>query len=158
MKKCLILLFITAILLLSGCSEKPNIPSIDNIKTINLNLNMASNSIPPLHLNNSKDKETIAKVLGWLNASQLVSEDKAQVIVKGVGPTVLEIELENGGYVYIEPAFDSITNKLANGSTLVEMHPINNQVVFKNGEKAVRLKSPELYAWISGGWKEDLNK
>jgi len=156
MKKCLILLFIMAILLLSGCSEKPNIPSIDNIKTINLNLNMASNSIPPLHLNDSRDKETIMKVLGWLNASQLVGEDKAHVIPKGGGPTVLEIELENGDYVYIEPALDSITSKLANGSTLIEMHPVNDQIVFKNKEAAVRLNSPELYAWISGGWKEDL--
>lgn len=164
MKKCFMLLFITATLLLSGCSEKPNIPNIpniDNIKVVNLNLNSgpgANQLIPPLHLNDSRDKETIMKVLGWLNASQLVGEDKAHVIPKGGGPTVLEMELENGDYVYIEPALDSITSKLANGSTLIEMHPINDQIVFKNKEAAVRLNSPELYAWISGGWKEDLNK
>ena len=164
MKKCLILLFITAALLLSGCSEKPNIPNIpniDNIKAVNLNLNSnpgAHQLIPLLHLNDSRDKGTMVKVLGWLNASQLVGEDKTHVIPKGGGPTVLEIELENGDYVYIEPALDSITSKLASGSTLIEMHPVNDQVVLKNKDGAVRLNSPELYAWISGGWKEDLNK
>jgi hypothetical protein len=63
--------------------------------------------------------------------------------------------LRKNHYVYIKPALDSITSKLDNGSIQVEIHPVNDQVVFKNREKAVRLNSPELYAWISGGWKED---
>jgi len=159
-QKYVVLLLISVTLLLSGCSVNPNITSIGDIRTVNLNLNSIppGNKSIPLHLDDPGDKEIISKILGWLNAAELVGADQAYAIQMSGGPPVLEMELENGDYVYIEPELDSKINNLANGNSEIETRPVHDQVVVRSGEKVFRVNSTGLYAWISGGWIEDINK
>lgn len=178
LRKAFVIVTLLFLVLLTACSsEKPEIKSTysDNSELLLLNLEdvvsiqvngglpmLSSKQALLLNMNNPKDKDLITKVVTWLNNSRQIN---GQVNYGRHGyPNTMKIKLKDGE-INIEPAYNCYTKKFDNGGSQTTCVPTKGEVVFEvdkanekyGGLKSVkrtRLKSPELYSWLQGGWKK----
>jgi photosystem II stability/assembly factor-like uncharacterized protein len=160
MKKSKFAIYVTALILaISGCevgSNKPSydwlhFPQIEDVASAQYSLNSTHDNPDPYDINNTADRQLISQILGWLRSAKPVDGATTHVMFS-MGPSDLVIKLKNGNSVTIEPAIDSITKKLSNGSTEIDSKGNKGQVVYRQGEQAIRLEAPKLSDWLSNGW------
>jgi hypothetical protein len=100
-----------------------------------------------------KGIQVIAKIMDLLNSAKLTHGE--HLVGKHGYAESLQIKFKNGLTAEIEPAYKCTITTNADGSGTKTCPQLENEVLLSYGSKYSWLKSPELYAWLHGGWKQD---
>ncbi|MDB5054072.1 MAG: hypothetical protein JWM44_2122 [Bacilli bacterium] len=165
----LILLAFVALIVLSACVSQSSksvkvmettasaqIPELFAEDVVSLQLLSGFPSVEGLKAfqqDNSNDFQQITKVIGWLNSAKLTHGET--IIAKHGYPKTMQINFKNGIIAEIEPAYKCSITTNADGSGTKTCPQVENEVLLSYGSKYSWLKSPELYTWLQGGWKQD---
>jgi hypothetical protein len=115
---------------------------------------LPSNEKPnPLWKEEAKGTKVISKVMGWLNSSEIVNGETNWG--KHGYPNILNFYLNSGQIAVVEPAYNCDTTKDDKGYVTKRCTTANDEIIFNYESKHIRLKSPELYDWLQGGWKNE---
>lgn len=128
-------------LVLTGCRSTAAVPKIEDISSVELSLNALEKQgdpVPqPLSVSVVGDRLVVEKLLGWLNAAEVVG--KGQEPLPNLGQHVITFHLKAGGKVTAGEAREQ------------------DQVLFDTGNgEPLHLKAPDLAKWLENGWKQDV--
>jgi hypothetical protein len=178
LKKAIAAVILLVTILITACSGEEQVTKFTNASNTNQLLLKVkdivsvrvSGGLPSsykqallLNMEDPKDRVLITRVVTWLDNSKQID---GQVNYGKHGyPNGINIKLKDGE-AQIEPAFNCTITKFKNGGSQKTCVPIKGEVVFEldklnekygglKSVKRIRLKSPSLYDWIQGGWKED---
>lgn len=128
---------------------RPRIPAIDELSAATL---MTDSESPHLRVAYSDQRAVIVRVLEMLQAAEPVPEPATRYA--GDSP-VLQLYFQAGGGVAVAPAFECATDPT--GSAPRDCRPVEGEVTYFPPADAppVRLRSPDLARWLTGGWKEN---
>lgn len=99
----------------------------------------------------TKDDSIIAKMTGWLQAAKPV---RGQTEYGRHGyPMAAELTTENHQKMKVEPAYDCVSVTNTDGSGVKTCKPAENEIVISRGEEKRRAISPEIFEWLTAGYK-----
>jgi uncharacterized membrane protein len=176
MKKISNVLFIVLIIIVtSACSLNSNASNSLNANTSNSLNSNAANTQPlkvediaslqvlgglpgragsPLYQNTKETGKTIiSKIVGWINASKPV--DGQTEYGKHGYPMVINLKMNDGKMIIAEPAYNCVSKTNADGSGSKSCTSVEGEIVLSNDSSNMRAESPELYEWLSEGWKKE---
>lgn len=153
----LVSVVVLSVMVLAGCSTVPK----ELLRTEEVVSLQVAGGIPSSHADypkpflqdNSEGQKVISKLIGWLNASE-VTEGQTEYGKHGY-PTTLEFKLKDGKAAEVEPAYNCETKPAEDGGSFKHCEPVKGEIVLTLDNKKIRLKSPQVYDWLQGGWKED---
>jgi hypothetical protein len=164
MKKAFVFIVIAALLVLAVIQDSSKAKSKTfRVQGIN---NVVSAQLIPAHggagatalmldVHDKQDKAVIEKVLRRIQVAKVVGNAHDQFVSLGGNPTSFGIGFITGESIGIVDAVGSVSRKLDKGSIEVHSDSIPNQVTVFGGNKTQRIDSPELKAWIEGGWQQE---
>lgn len=107
----------------------------------------------PEPLTHPRDTAVMAKIWGWARAARVIGPDPADKVPGRIRRPVLVIEVKDGRSVRYSRAYDCVST--GNGT---QCTAAQDQVTawWEDEAEGVRLRAPELAAWLDGGWEKDL--
>ena len=97
------------------------------------------------------DAQKLARLMGWLKTAVL-AEGELSWPSRG-GPS-LALELKGGGYMSVLLASNCVTEESAGGRSVACIHAEGEVIAHLPEGGSVRLRAPELAAWLINGWRE----
>lgn len=114
-------------------------------------------------ISDATGKALITKIVGWINSSDPLGTQPEYG--RHGYRMLLKIQMNVGKPIYVEPGYKCVTLKSPPADidisdqtqidTMKSCGVLIDEIVLSNASINLRAKSPELYEWLSKGWKTE---
>ncbi|HYF91611.1 MAG TPA: hypothetical protein VD969_05160 [Symbiobacteriaceae bacterium] len=128
------------------------VPDADGIAWAQVRFGLPSrDASTPLYLGRPADVPALTRIVQWLRDAQPAQGE----ISTPSRDDYLHIRFRGGRTMTARLAHDCVTEKLAESTRMTCTRAEGQVIVHPPGGAPVRLRAPELAAWLRGGWRTD---